>query len=436
MKLLKSLFRRPVKHVAARNRLRFEQLEGRDVSSTMPVGPTQYLDIIQRVANAEYAQDGMLTRSDVIDLFDTVARTKRAVFTNGMVSFEPITKPNPYAPLPASWLADLQNIVDNSAQWGLSPDVANLAGKVVGYNQANEHYHDESLLATGQLAAGDYSGILGALVGKWFYGSDSPQVGYGVYYRKAAGTLFGPDGPQASDVAEGWAADCYFLSNLAEAALQSPQVIENMITDNGDNTYTVRFYEYDAATRISTPDYVTVNSYLPVNWKGEFVYANYMFGGKQTNIDSSGNVLWVALAEKAYAQLAEEGWSRANWSPNDNVNAYASIALGNNRIAGRQITGNPHAIWVPILDSTSAQASATMTTLIADFQAGDLLTICTNDQKMTDSQLDLNHVYYVTAIDNDTVTLTNPYWTRGAKTVTLSLATLADNAGAAAVVGQ
>ncbi len=55
---------------------------------------------------------------------------------------------------------------------------------------------------------------------------------------------------------------------------------------------------------------------------------------------------------------------------------------------------------------------------------------------MTDSQLNDNHVYFVTAIDtqNDTITLTNPYTTKDKRTVTLTLAELAANADSVAVV--
>jgi hypothetical protein len=66
-----------------------------------------------------------------------------------------------------------------------------------------------------------------------------------------------------------------------------------------------------------------------------------------------------------------------------------------------------------------------------------VITICTDDKKMSVSGLDDNHVYYVTAVDlaKNTVTLTNPYWDHGKKTLTLTLSELAENADGAAVVG-
>ena len=437
MKPITSLLRRRTQ-VPGRVHLVLERLEGRELPSASPLVP-QVPDRIFQIAEAEYAQDNnTLTRTDVINLFDTVAGTEKAIFTDGIVSFKTVSAPDLSALLSIQSVSDLQNIVESSAEWGMAPDVANLAGKVVGYNLANEHYQGKDLLPSGQLAAGDPARALHDLVEKWFEGADLPAIGVGgATYQTAKGTLFGPNGPLASDVAQGAAGDCYFLSNLAETAQQAPQTIENMFIDNGDGTYTVRFYEYDSSTNTSTPDYVTVNSKLPANCKGQFVYANADFGGHSTNIDSSKNVLWVALAEKAYAQLAEEGWSRANWSASDAVNAYKSINIGDNRIAGQQITGSLSAVWVSILDHNSTQANTTITTLAADFQAGDLITICTDDKKMTVSGLGDNHVYYVTAIDvaDGTITLTNPYWDHGKKVLTLTLAELAHNADGAAVVG-
>jgi len=436
MKPITSHLRRRTK-VPGRARLVLERLEGRELPSVSVLTADAPVDPIVGIARAEYHQDNnTLTRTDVINLFDTVAGTKEAIFTNAMVSFKAVHDPDLSTPLSAQSVSDLQSIFENSAEWGMSSDVANLAGKVVGYNLANEHYQGNDLLQSGQLAAGDPARALHDLVEKWFKGADLPAIGVGgATYQTAKGTLFGPNGPLASDVAQGAAGDCYFLSNLAETAQQAPQDIENMFIDNGDGTYTVRFFEYDSSTKTSTPDYVTVNSKLPADSACHFVYANHDFGGQSTDIDDPKNVLWVALAEKAYAQLAAEGWSRVGWSASDN--AYSSINLGDNRLAGQQITGSRSAIWVSILDHNSTQANTTITTLAADFQGGDVITICTDDKKMTVSGLDDNHVYYVTAIDaaNQTITLTNPYWDHGTKTLTLTLAELADNADGAAVVG-
>jgi hypothetical protein len=86
------------------------------------------------------------------------------------------------------------------------------------------------------LSAGESAGLLNGLVGKWFYSA-------GVRYEQAQGALFGPHGPQATDVAQGKTADCFFLSSQAGSAPQSPQLIDHMFSQNSDGTYTVRFYQ-------------------------------------------------------------------------------------------------------------------------------------------------------------------------------------------------
>ena len=92
-----------------------------------------------------------------------------------------------------------------------------------------------------------------------------------------------------------------------------------MFIDNGDNTFTVKFYEPNGDAT-----YVTVDRYLPSS-QGKFVYAN-----TGDTLTSGDNELWVALAEKAYAQLAESGWSRPALynNPAYNTNSYQAIDTG------------------------------------------------------------------------------------------------------------
>jgi Calpain family cysteine protease len=217
------------------------------------------------------------------------------------------------------------------------PDaVRNLAGKVVKGNPANNWFQGQWL---GDLWPGAPASQLDTLVQKWFYGADHPQTdtdpttGNPYAYAQAGGTLFGASGvPNYNNVAQGGAADCYFMSSLGQVALQAPAAIQNMFTDNGDGTYTVRFYNNGVA------DYVTVDGELPVTNDGSFSYAGYYQYGQPTAVTSSGNVLWVALAEKAYAQLAEEGWSRADHG--SFANSYDSISYGWMVTVMSQVTGS------------------------------------------------------------------------------------------------
>ncbi len=123
--------------------------------------------------------------------------------------------------------------------------------------------------------------------------------------------------------------DCYLISSLGAIADSSPAAIQNMFVDNGDGTWTVRFY-YNG-----TADYVTVNSRLPVNSQG-----NLIFDGYGTNSQSASNVLWIELAEKAYAQWNETGKEGRNGQ-----NSYAAIEGGWMADVDAQVLGHAAASY-------------------------------------------------------------------------------------------
>jgi hypothetical protein len=424
-----------------------EALEFRDVPSSTPLTPPNDLHnkTIKSVARAEFLQDnGQLTRSDIIDLLDVVGGTKSAVFCDGKVSFKSAT-PNPNAELTASQLTDLRRLVTDASEWQISDPVSNLLGKTVNQNPANENYQGSQLLATGQLTAGTPSSVLHDLVGKWFYGTDlpaTPSAGMpdAVVYEKAQGVLFGANGPKDSDIAQGWLGDCYFLSALGENAKQSPQTIKNMFINNHDGTYTVRFYEYDAVSNAWQTDYVTVNLELPVfQQSGQFVYAGWYQGGQPTTYQDKNAVLWPALAEKAYAQLAEEGWSRsisATGSGIDstlsdwNTNSYDALN-GGDGVAMQQLGDLNSCYDVGVAVATKADEKA----LEKAFASGSLVTIGSlaqepaNVPKKNGVPLVIQtHVYALTAVNasKGLFTLTNPlddsgsYPGDGQRTITLT----------------
>src|SRR5262249_23066178 len=142
--------------------------------------------------------------------------------------------------------------------------------------------------SVGDVMSGSPAWKLQTLVSKWFLGTDHPAVPQGLTYRSMSGNVFATNGPSYADVDQGGAADCWLLSSLATTACREPGIIRNMFTDNGNDTYTVRFF-FGAS-----PVYVTVDNQVPTTAFGTINYA------KELN-----NVMWVALAEKAYAQLNE-----------------------------------------------------------------------------------------------------------------------------------
>jgi hypothetical protein len=103
------------------------------------------------------------------------------------------------------------------------------------------------------------------------------------------GALF-VDGVSKDDVVQGMIGDCYMMAGFAAVAAQNPKAIEDAIKDNGDGTYSVRFFQtssFGPAREV----FVTVDGELPTR-----------FGGMQYGKCRDRGELWVGLLEKAYAQ--------------------------------------------------------------------------------------------------------------------------------------
>jgi hypothetical protein len=302
---------------------------------------------------------------------------------------------------------DLQTLIGNAPLLGMADDVRVLANKVVKGDAANFYYQGAPLgnlfSKTGGLGTGDH---LLKLVNKWFLGTDHPQLDPSLSYLPASGSLFATGGPVYQDVNQGNLGDCWLMAPLAETAFREPWLIQGMFTDNGDGTYSVRFYNNGFA------DYVTVDNMLPFNSGGGFVYANE----GQGSYNWATNILWVALAEKAYAQLSEAGWDGC-----PAVNAYSSIDVGGG-FAGpvlQQITGRPtHQVpgWLGVLEGDNwLTGTHSAQDLINSFQNGNLITLDSNLAEATGNGIVPQHVYALVGYDaaTQTFTLYNPWGVGG-----------------------
>jgi hypothetical protein len=338
---------------------------------------------VANLARNDYLRDGGLTRSDVLGLFAEAE-------ADGTVT--------------GAELTSLQALVSTSAV--AMPDaMRNLAGKVVNGNPANDWFQGQWL---GDLRPGAPSSQLDTLVQKWFYGADHPQTdtdpatGNPYPYAPAGGTLFGASGvPGYNDVAQGNAADCYFLSSLGQIALQAPAAIQGMFTDNGDGTYTVRFFNNGVA------DYVSVDGELPVASDGAFAYAGYDQFGQPAAVGGT-NVLWVALAEKAYAQLAEEGWSRADHG--SFANSYDSINYGWPTTVMSQLTGST--VYSSVVLAGPGATPNAASAVLADMAQNHLISILTLATLPDDQSAFIgNHAYILEGYDPGTglFTFVNSY---------------------------
>ena len=259
--------------------------------------------------------DGKLDRTEMLLIYD-------AIESDGLVS--------------QSEFSLLQSIQNDSGVYLQPDDVHNLANAVALGSLGNATYQGKTF---GNLTAGSSAGQLKKLVNKWFRGMDNPLSPYS--YQLAAGRLFvdewgDTNSVSYTDIAQGQLGDCYFMAALAEAAFRTPGVITDMFLDNGDGTYTVKFY------KDGVPDYVTVDSQLPVDSDGSLVYANVGASASDPYAE-----LWTALAEKAYVEINAKWKTRAN---NSNDNNYAAIAGGGAGISIRDITGLSYAYklnWPP-----------------------------------------------------------------------------------------
>jgi hypothetical protein len=149
----------------------------------------------------------------------------------------------------------------------------------------------------------------------------------GAAYTPVSGALFGANGPSYLDVQQGAVGDCWLLASLAEVAARAPQDIRNMFTYNGTATengavvgvYTVRLFDTSGVSHN-----ITVDTELP--------------GGGNYYDHVSNGVLWVALAEKAYAQANGAGFVTSRFVGSD---SYDALNGGFGSWALQAITGLP-----------------------------------------------------------------------------------------------
>ncbi|MDG1363973.1 MAG: VCBS domain-containing protein, partial [Akkermansiaceae bacterium] len=225
--------------------------------------------------------DNSLSRNEVLEILESVK-------DGGVVD--------------ADELHDLRVLVANHKEVGLSNYVATVLDNIANGDPANQYYTGRdgldgrtSRAELGNLYPGSSSDRLTKLISKWFLGTDSPATST-QYARLDLPLYF--DGAGTEDPRQGSVGDCYLIAAMSAIADTSIGSIDgtvpsvnpgDMIVDNGDGTYGVRFYDNDGAER-----WVTVDKFVPGHRED-----NLLFAG--TNSGES----WAMLVEKAYVQLNE-----------------------------------------------------------------------------------------------------------------------------------
>jgi hypothetical protein len=175
-----------------------------------------------------------------------------------------------------------------------------------------------------------------------------------VAYTPVSGSLFGANGPKYTDVHQWEVGDCWLVSSLAAVAARYPGEITSMFTAAGqavENGHTVNLYKVRFFDGHDHAQYVTVDTELPDGGR----HYDQTFGGP----------LWVALAEKAYAEANGKGYVT---TLNVGSDSYAALNGGRPSWALQAITGqHQNDFAVNPTDMAAAWKSGKIICLGSDF---------------------------------------------------------------------
>jgi Ca2+-binding RTX toxin-like protein len=206
--------------------------------------------------------------------------------------------------------------------------------------------------------------------------------------------LFADAGPRRTDVVQQNRGDCWIMATVAGTADRSPWNVRSMVADAGDGTYLVRlganFYRVDAD--------------LPTGGAWGTSPRNAGLGAQ--------NSLWVAVVEKAYAHFRTNGANHSYRSLDngDSQDAARAFNLGS---VGQQAYGTLPNTAGGI--STFGTAAALGNQIRTQWNAGRIVTVCTDGVLPAGSPLVANHCWAVTGFTTDiagnvsSINLRNPW---------------------------
>lgn len=208
-----------------------------------------------------------------------------------------------------------------------------------------------------------------------------------VELRARPGGVVAVDGFHFDDVIQNELGDCFLMASLSALAAVNPKALEDAITDHGDGTYTVRFFEKQG--RRLAPVEVRIDADLPTKADGRLVY------GQGRDADE----LWPALIEKAYATW-KGGYGELS------LGGYAGDAL-------TALTGAKSDFYNPIQELESRALWDLLRTAHAEGRALVTGTGPLEDAGKPVKGLVGMHMYSVVALTEENgerlVTLRNPY---------------------------
>src|SRR5262249_8088757 len=172
--------------------------------------------------------------------------------------------------------------------------------------------------------------------------------------------------PSPADVYQSrYLKDNWLLTGLEEVAWRKRADIMSMFIDNGDHTYTVRFFDYHQ----HQPLYVTVDNFLPVMEGG--------VSGEEFGDSFHSGVLWPSLVVKAYAQANAYG-DRVRSLDGTWSSSYRAVGLlTTDPNAGRQ--ADPGWAWDAITGLNHAAGGLYLSSIIQKWQEGHYVSLHTVD---------------------------------------------------------
>jgi hypothetical protein len=213
--------------------------------------------------------------------------------------------------------------------------------------------------------------------------------------------IFASGGPSRDDIDQNGLPDCYFLATLGAVAKANPDRIRQRVTELGDGTYGVQFGN----------TFIRVDGDLPTNSGGSLINAGL----------GTGNSLWVAIMEKAWAfyRKGDSDWNSTGWGWMDE--AFSAMGVGTNTLnvdGWYKFWNNANNLWDYVCGELAAGKATTIGT------NGDATALVGSHAYMVES-------VYIDGYGVRRVVLRNPWGSAGAPGayVTISAQQLFDSIG-------
>lgn len=215
---------------------------------------------------------------------------------------------------------------------------------------------------------------------KWEYDKE-------IKFKEKKGDLFkkgwfDKEDIQFDDVAQRRYGDCSLMSSLAAIAQSDPNYIRNMIRENEDGTYSVRFYDSEG------------NPYWSPSVEASFPVQEGPCGTEfnKAAVSSDNEELWPSIIEKAYA---------ASYGGYDEVNEGAFPADVMRHLTGQEVYE---------FSATKDSKDQLWTHLTSNDFSGNPMVVCF-EKSNSDLNIEDQHSYMIKDVDPDSglIYLYNPW---------------------------